>query len=55
MWNGCDRSMPAQKIAKENCSPVSCFVHLLRGLIAYCDQPKKLSLNLATLGIERFV
>jgi hypothetical protein len=28
------------------CSPVNCFVHLLCGLIAYCHQPKKPSLNL---------
>jgi transposase len=27
-------------------SPVNCFVHLLCGLIAYCHQPKKPSLNL---------
>ncbi len=28
------------------------FVHLLSGLIAYCHQPKKPSLDLAALGIE---
>jgi transposase len=33
-------------------SPVSCFVHLLSGLIAYCHQPKKPTLDLAALGIE---
>jgi hypothetical protein len=33
-------------------SPVSGFVYLLSGLIAYCHQPKKPSLNLAALGIE---
>jgi transposase len=27
-------------------SPINCFVHLLCGLIAYCHQPKKPSLNL---------
>ena len=33
-------------------SPVNCFVHLLSGLIAYCHQPKKPTLDLAALGIE---
>lgn len=27
-------------------SPVNCFVHILCGLIAYCRQPKKPSINL---------
>ncbi len=33
-------------------SPVSCFVHLLGGLIAYCHQPKKPALDLDALGIH---
>jgi hypothetical protein len=31
-------------------SPVNCFINILAGLIAYCHQPKKPSLNLSFSG-----
>jgi len=32
-------------------SPINCFVNILAGLIAYCHQPKKPSLNLVSPGL----
>lgn len=32
-------------------SPVNCFINILAGLIAYCHQPKKPSLNLFSAGL----
>ena len=31
-------------------SPINCFINILAGLIAYCHQPKKPSLNLSFSG-----
>jgi len=31
-------------------SPINCFINILAGLIAYCHQPKKPSLNLIFPG-----
>src|SRR5512134_1998793 len=32
-------------------SPINCFINILAGLIAYCHQPKKPSLNLFSAGL----
>jgi hypothetical protein len=32
-------------------SPINCFIHIIAGLIAYCHQPKKPSLNLLATGL----
>ncbi len=32
-------------------SPINCFINIIAGLIAYCHQPKKPSLNLVSFGL----
>jgi hypothetical protein len=32
-------------------SPINCFINIIAGLIAYCHQPKKPSLNLSFAGL----
>jgi len=32
-------------------SPINCFINIIAGLIAYCHQPKKPSLNLCSAGL----
>ena len=32
-------------------SPINCFINIIAGLIAYCHQPKKPSLNLCPVGL----
>ena len=32
-------------------SPINCFINIVAGLIAYCHQPKKPSLNLSSAGL----
>ena len=32
-------------------SPINCFINIIAGLIAYCHQPKKPSLNLFSAGL----